>query len=98
MQRVAIYNARYPREPITVYVLRKVYQQHMIRNKKVRKWKTITLLQEPKILKEAQEAKKSLNEAKQLGYKIIYADEFCTTRNTLLTHSWSLKNEPLMVD
>ena len=95
---MAIYNARYPREPITVYVLRKVYQQHMIRNKKVRKWKTITLLQEPKILKEAQEAKKSLNEAKQLGYKIIYADEFCTTRNTLLTHSWSLKNEPLMVD
>ena len=70
----------------------------MIRNKKVRKRKTIVALQEPKILEEAREAKASLKEAKQLGYKIIYADEFCTTRNTLMTHSWSCKNEPLQVE
>ena len=32
---------------------------------------------------------------KNLGYKIIYTDEFCTTRTTMLSHSWSLKNAPL---
>ena len=67
----------------------------MIRNKKIRKRKTITERQEPKIEMEAKEAKHNLNMAKWHGYKIVYADEFCTNRNTMLTHSWSLKNEPL---
>ena len=67
----------------------------MIRNKKVRKRKTITLRQEPKIEMEAKEAKHNLAMAKWHGYKIIYADEFCTNRSTLLTHSWSLRNETL---
>ena len=66
----------------------------MIRNKKIQKKKSITIRQEPKIEMEAKEAKKNLNEAKQEGYKIYYVDEFCTTRNTFLTHSWSLKNQP----
>jgi hypothetical protein len=47
---------------------------------------------------EAKEAKHNLEMAKWHGYKIIYADEFCTNRNTLMTHSWSLKNQPLKVE
>ena len=96
--RVEKFNMRYPHEPINLYVLRKIYQQYMIRNKKIQKKKSITIRQEPKIEMEAKEAKKNLNEAKQEGYKIYYVDEFCTTRNTFLTHSWSLKNQPFQLE
>jgi hypothetical protein len=89
---VEVFNNVFPDFKITRYVLRKVYRSYHIKNKKLKKKKYIPIQSRSKIEVEAREAKYNLNLYKSLGYKIIYADEFCTNRNTLVTNSWSLKN------
>ena len=32
------------------------------------------------------------------GYRILYTDEFVTTKSTIPTHAWSLPYQPIKVD
>ena len=47
---------------------------------------------------EAQEAKQKLNQYKDEGYTIYYADEFCTSRSTIHMQAWSLRNMNCKID
>ena len=70
----------------------------MIRNKKVPKRKTPPPNNEEKYRQETEEAQLDLAKYQALGYRILYADEFCTSRNTLPTHAWSKKRENISID
>lgn len=89
---------RFPQRKLSLYHLRQVYRQHMIRKKKIKRTKLVTLDQRAKIHAEALEAKAQLNALKLQGHRIIYVDEFVTTKSTLPTHAWSLKRKPLQID
>ena len=51
-----------------------------------------------KIKDEALQAFLGLNEAITQGFRVIYIDEFMTTRTTISKNSWSLKNNPVLID
>jgi hypothetical protein len=51
-----------------------------------------------KIRLEALGVKDILKQHMDEGYRIIYLDEFCTTKSTMPTHDWTPKNACFQID
>ena len=89
---------KFPERRLSMYHLLKVYKQHGIKKKKIRKTKIITEQHRQRIHEECLVAKRQLAEHKAQGYRIIYCDELCTTVSTIPSHAYSLKKQPLKID
>jgi hypothetical protein len=72
--------------------LRKAYRKAGVKKKKIMRHKIISPDHKAKIRLEALGVKDILKQHMDEGYRIIYLDEFCTTKSTMPTHEWSPKN------
>ena len=88
-ERQVMFHRQYPVTKISMYHLRLVYKQAGVKNKMIRMKKQVPTYLGDKINKEANEAYSALKAAKNDGSRIVYIDELCTTKSTILRHDWS---------
>ena len=97
-ERRVRFHRQFPGSKISIYYLRKAYREARIRKKKIRRTKIITPAHKAKIRLEALEVSKILQRHIDEGYRIIYLDEFMTTKSTMPTHDWTPVNQPFQID
>ena len=81
-----MFHRQYPETKVSMYHLRLVYKQAGVKNKMIRMKKQVHTYLSDKINKEANEAYSALKAAKNDGSRIVYIDELCTTKSTILRH------------
>ena len=81
-----------------MYYLRKVYREAGVKKKKIRRTKIIEPAHQVKIDAEALVAKDLLQKHIKEGYRVIYIDEFMTTKATMPTHDWTPRNQAFRID
>ena len=79
-------------------LLREVYARHGIKKKKLRWYKTPKEQDPDKQAQLLKTMKMLLTKAKNDGYRLVYIDETCFTRKTVVDAEWALPKENLAVD
>ena len=97
-ERLIRFHRAFPGKRTTLYYLRRTYQLHGIKKKKIRRTKIISPQHRLKIHKEALQAKSELQAYQEEGYHVVYVDEFCTTKSTMPTYDWSPPNATFEID
>ena len=71
---------------------------HKCKKKKYRWFKEPANPEEAKSTREFNRVKRELTKAKKDGYRVIYIDETCFTRKTMIDTEWSMPGENVRVD
>ena len=79
-------------------LLRQIYRLHKCKKKKYRWFKEPPNPEEAKSNRELARVKRELAKAKKDGYRVVYIDETCFTRKTLVDTEWSMPGENVRVD
>ena len=90
-QRRRLFHRRFPEVKISLYHLRLVYREAGIKKKQINIRKRINPNHKQKIREEAREALAQVTAAEEAGHRIIYIDEFCTTKSTIPRSDWSVR-------
>ena len=83
---------------IAVTSLRRLYLKHGIRRKKVRQEKYMSAVARDAFHGDCIKLRDQIAQAKREDRKVLYLDEICFTKNSLLMRNWSKKNSNLSVD
>ena len=97
-ERCADFKKKFPEGTITIYKLRKLYQQHKIRMKFLRFTKLPDHPKQLEILEHAKILGREIRFALDRGFRIVYLDEMMTTKRTLPKMAWTLPKENFQLD
>ena len=97
-QRTVLFHRRFPDKRIAVTSLRRLYLRHGIRRKKVRLEKTMTQRVRRDFAQNCQRLLAEVEQARDEGHILVFADEILFTKRSLRLREWSAKNSNLTVD
>ena len=79
-------------------LLRKIYEMHKIKKRKLRWYKTPKEYDPDKAKTQLTTMKREMTKAKNAGYRIVYIDETMFTRKACPDKEWCLPNQNMAVD
>ena len=92
------YRREFPDSHMNPTLLRQIYKLHKCKKKKYRWYKEPPNPEEAKSTRELARVKRELAKAKKDGYRVIYIDETCFTRKTVVDTEWMRPKENIAVD
>ena len=97
-ERVKYFHRRFLDKRIAITSLRRLYLQHRIKRKKVRQEKAMPTAAREQFTDNCRKVLQAVEQAQQVGQRIIYLDEINFTKLSLKDREWSCKNNNLAVD
>jgi hypothetical protein len=92
-ERCILFHRQFGNHRINQTLLRKVYQMHKVKNKKIKKTKPINPDKEVEYENWRLEIKDRIKNLKAKGYRIIFLDETLFTTKTLKSYDYTLKSK-----
>lgn len=97
-ERTEVFMAKFPGSKLSVTTLRRFYAKNNIKAKAVRQEKRMPPHALANYTAEKQRILRELDEARRQGRRILYVDEICFTKTSIMNRCWSKPNENITVD